>query len=286
MDALKWVVWLTPLEPAAGSNGPKLLDLPPHAIVRMTGNRQMAGTPAMPWSEVEYLGQNMQSHVGWVYDGYLEDYTPNRGDVVHIDPSLKLVYPYAPVQDLTFNGMTQFNLCAEFCSAYIGGEPILDFLNKCKANSSLSFAITNKAIGVTQLQLLLTTMYGYSSTDIKAFADGLRDPVMGVQITSGRVANMLKSFYLVALVHINSAGEIVYYDPTKQGTPDMVLHWVVIEEVDPFGYDDGEVTLFNPFPDNMEKIAFRLLYQSMAPGPTGLWVPRVKTSSGVGSATH
>ena len=131
-ETLKWTICLTPLASAPGSDSSKLLEMPPHVIVRPTGNHHTAGEPASPWSEVEYLSGNMQSHLGWVYDGYLEDYLPYFGDVVHIDPSVKTGLPYGPVQDINFNGMTQQNLSAGFCAAYIGGDAIVDFLKKCQ----------------------------------------------------------------------------------------------------------------------------------------------------------
>ncbi len=271
-ETLKWTIWLTPLEPPPSSGDPKLLDIPPHTIVRPTGNHQTAGDPALPWTEVEYLSQNMQSHIGWVYDSYLEDYLPNFGDVVHIDPSVKSRSPYGPVQDINFNGMTQHNLSAGFCAAYIGGDAIVDFLNKCQTNPALAFMTKDKTVNLQQLQQLLTAVYNYPSSGIKSLTDGLNDPITGVQITSGRASKMLQTYCLVTLVHISSFGEIVFYDPGKLKTPDMGPHWVVVVDVAPFGFDDGEVTLYNPYPNNMEKIAFRLLYQSLGPNPTGLWI--------------
>ena len=277
MDAtLKWTIWLAPLEPPPSSSGPKLLDIPPHSIVRPTGNHQTAGEPALAWTEVEYVTENMQSHIGWVYDSYLEDYKPNFGDLVHIDPSVKSGLPYGPVQDINFNGSAQHNLSAVFCAAYIGGDAIVDFLNKCQTNSALAFTTKDKGVNVQQIQQLLTTVYNYAPVEIKSLSDGLNDPIMGVQITSERVSKMLQTYCLVTLVHLSSFGEIVFYDPSKLKTPDMGPHWVVVADVAPFGFDDGEVTLYNPYPNNMEKIAFRLLYQSLGPNPTGLWVPGSK----------
>jgi hypothetical protein len=280
-ETLKWTIWLAPLEPAPGSSGPKLLDLPPHAIVKPTGNRQTAGDPAFPWTEVEYLSQNMQSHIGWVYDGHLEDYLSNFGDVVHIDPFVKTGLPYGPIQDINFNGITQHNLSAGFCAAYIGGDAIVEFLRKCQSNPALTYITRDKTVNVLQFQQLLTAVYGYSPSKIKSLADGLNDPIMGVRFTSGRVSKILQTYYLVASVHIDSSGEIVYYDPRKMRTPDMVRHWVVVVDVASFGFDDGEVSLYNPYSNNMEKIAFRLLYQSMAPSPTGFWVPGNKKMPGL-----
>jgi len=275
-ETLKWTIWLTPLEPPPSSSGPKFLDIPPHTIVRPTGNHQTAGDPALPWTEVEYLSQNMQSHIGWVYDGYLDDYLPNFGDVVHVDPSVKSGSRYDPVQDINFNGMTQHNLSAGFCAAYIGGDAIVDFLNKCQNNPALAFVVKDKGVNVQQIQQLLNTVYGYSPSGIKLLTDGLDDPIMGVQITSGRVSKMLQTYCLVTLVYMSSFGEIVFYDPSKIKTSEIVSHWVVVADVAPFGFDDGQVTLYNPYPNNMEKIAFRLFYQSLGPNPTGLWVPGSK----------
>ncbi len=275
-ETLKWTICLTPLESASGFTGSKLLDIPPHTLVRLAGNHQVAGDPASAFTEIEYLSENGQSHIGWVYDGYLEDYLPDFGDVVHIDPSLKTGLPYGPVQAINFNGMTQYNLSAGFCAAYIRGDAILDFLKKCQANPALAFIVQGKTVNVLQLQQLLTTVYDYSISDIKSLTDGLNDPVMGVQITSGRVSRMLQAYSLVVSVRINSFGEIVFYNPDRIKTSDMMSHWVVVTDVTPFGFDDGEVTLYNPYPNNIEKIAFRLFYQSLGPNPAGLWIPGSK----------
>ena len=280
MDAtLKWTICLTPLESAPGSNGSKLLDMPPHVIVRPTGNYQTAGEPASPWTEVEYLSENGQSHTGWVYGGYLEDYLPDYGDVVHVDPSVKTGLPYGPLQDIRFNGLTQQNLSAGFCAAYIGGDAIVDLLNKCQSDPALAFIPQGNAVNVRQLQQVLTTVYGYSSSDIKSLADGLSDPITGVLITSGRVSRMLQTYCLAVSVHISSFGEIVFYDDSRVKMPNMLSQWVVVVDVTPFGFDDGEVVLYNPYPNNIERIAFRLLYQSLGPTPTGLWIPGSKRQS-------
>ena len=270
---LKWAIWQTPLESCPDPEGTKLLDLPRYAIVRPTGNSQLAGDSRYPWLEVEYINVNMQKQIGWIYDGYLEDYFPNTGDVVHIDPSAKSTYPYGPVQDINFNSEAQSNLSAEFCAAYVGGDAIVGFLKKCQGNPDLSFAFKSKSSGIVQVQQLFTGVYGYSSSDIKSLADGLTDPVMGSQITSSRVSKKLATHHLVALVHIDSTGEIVFFDALKDRTPDMLLHWIVVDQVAPFGFNDGVVTLYNPYSNNMEKIAYRLLCQSMSPGQSGLWIP-------------
>jgi hypothetical protein len=275
-ETLKWTICLTPLESASGFTGTKLLDIPPYTLVRLTGNHQAVGDPVSPWSEVEYLSENGQSHIGWVYEGYLEDYLPNFGDVVQIDPSIKTGSLYGPVQDINFNGITQHNLSACFCAAYVNGDSILDLLKKCQSNPALAFIIQGKTVNILQLQQLLTSAYGYSASEIKSLTDGLDDPVMGVQITSGRVSRMLQAYCLVVSVHISSFGEIVFYDPAKIRTSNMISHWVVVTDVTPFGFDDGEVTLYNPYPNNIEKIAFRLLYQSLGPNPAGLWIPGSK----------
>ena len=278
-ETLKWTICLTPLASAPGSNGSKLLEMPPHVVVQPTGNHLTTGEPASPWTEVVYLSENMQSHTGWLYDGYLEDYLPNFGDVVHIDPSVKNGSPFGPVQDINFNGMTQHNLSAGFCAAYIGGDAIVDFLKKCQSDPASAFMIQGRTVNAKQLQQLLIAVYGFAPSDIKLLADGLSDPITGTQITSGRVSRMLQTNCLVVSVHISPFGEIVFYDDSKIKTSGMLPQWVVVTEVTPFGFDDGEVALYNPYPNNMEQIAFRLLYQSLGPNPTGLWIPGSKTKS-------
>lgn len=281
---LKWVIWQTILGSNPGPDGSKLLSLPRHALLRPTGNHQLAGNPPYSWIEVEYIDESLRSTVGWIYDGYLEDYSSDAGDVVPVDPSVRPAYPYGPAQEINFNGMVQSNLCAEFCAAYIGGDPIVDFLKKCQANPDLAFATRNKTSGVNDVLQLLAAVWGSPDSKIVALDDGLEDPVMGSQLTAQRVSKKLQTNRLVALVHIDSAGEIVYYDPRQSGSADMVLHWVVVEAVAPSGFNDGETTLYNPFPNKLEKITYRLLIQSMAPKQTGLWVPRQDNPPSMGSS--
>jgi hypothetical protein len=248
--------------------------MPPHSIVRATGNQRVADDPAWPWTEVEYISPNLQSHIGWVYDGYLEDYLPDIGDVVHIDPAARSGLAYAPVGEINFQGTVLHNLSGGFCVAYIGGDGIVDFLKKCQADPASAFIFRDRPMNLQQIQQLLTAVYGYAPSQLKLMADGLEDPVTGVQITSGRMARMLQTYALMALVHMDPTGEIVFFDASRARTSASVLHWAVVVQAIPFGFDAGTLSLYNPFPNNLQTIAFRLFCQSLGANPTGLWVPR------------
>jgi hypothetical protein len=91
------------------------------------------------------------------------------------------------------------------------------------------------------------------------------------------MAKMLQTNWLIAGVKIdNRTGEFV-----RSGSANHVGHWVVIENVTPFGINDGNVQLYNPFPNDYQTITFRLLMQSMGSGDpflvddsSGLWIPK------------
>ncbi len=107
-------------------------------------------------------------------------------------------------------------------------------------------------------------MYGLQGP-FPGFLEGLKDTVIGKRpylATPGRMAKMLQNNWLIAGVRIdNRTGEFV-----RSGGANHVGHWIVVEAVTPFGLNNGDVRVYNPFPNNYQTITFRLLLESMGSG--------------------
>ncbi len=283
----KRVIALTGLFPSAGARSNVKAQLNEFCIVTLTGNQQPMGNPAVLWTEVQYTDPNSGTPVtGWVYDGYLEDY-PNAGNVVPIESSVKLSYASLEVQDIIYQKIKQYNLCGEFSVAHIVGDGIVNLLNKWTSNApAIASVILAKGLpaGPDQIKTILT-MYGLQGP-FPGFLEGLKDPVIGKRpylATPGRMAKMLQNNWLIAGVRIdNRTGEFV-----RSGGANHVGHWIVVEAVTPFGLNNGDARVYNPFPNNYQTITFRLLLESMGSGdPTlvddssGLWIPRALPAPG------
>ena len=277
----KRVIAPTGLFSSAGARSNAKAQLNEFCIVTLTGNQQPVGTPPVPWTEAQYTDPNNGTPVtGWIYDGYLEDY-PNAGNVVPIESSVKLSYASLEVQDIIYQKIKQYNLCGEFSVAHIVGDGIVNLLNKWASNApAIASVILAKGLpaGPDQIKTILT-MYGLQGP-FPGFLEGLKDAVIGKRpylATPGRMAKMLQNNWLIAGVRIdNRTGEFV-----RSGGSNHVGHWIVVETVTPFGLNNGDVRVYNPFPNNYQTITFRLLLESMGSGDpslvddsSGLWIPR------------
>lgn len=277
----KRVIAPTELSPTAGSRSNPKTQLNQYCVVTLTGNQQPVGTPPVPWTEVQYTDPNSGAPVtGWVYDGFLEDY-PNPGNVVPIESSVKLPYASLEVQDIIYQKIKQYNLCGEFSVAHMVGDGIVNLLNKWASNApAIASVILAKGLpaGPDQIKTILA-MYGLQGP-FPGFLEGLKDPVISKRsylATPGRMAKMLQRNWLLAGVRIdNRTGEFV-----RSGGSNHVGHWIVVEAVTPFGLNNGDVRVYNPFPNNYQNITFRLLLESMGSGDpslvddsSGLWIPK------------
>jgi len=292
MDVVqKRVIAPTAVFPVAGVQADPMVRLNEFCVVTLTGNQQAAGHPPLTWIEVQYTDpRNGISYAGWVYDGYLEDH-PNAGNVVPIESSVRLPYASLEVQDIIYQKIKQYNLCGEFSVAHIVGDGIVNLLNKWAGNApaTANFILsTGSPIGLDQIKSLLT-LYGFQGP-FPGFLEGLKDPVIGKHpylATPGRIAKMLQNNWLIAGVRIdNRTGEFV-----RSGGPNHVGHWIVVKTLIPFGLNNGNVRVYNPFPNNYQMITFRLLLESMGSGDptslddaTGFWIPKSSPAPGSGAA--
>ena len=287
MDGIqKRVIAPTAIFPVAGVQTDARAQLNEFCIVTLTGNQQAVGKQPFMWTEVQYADpRNDISYTGWVYDGYLEDY-PNAGNVVPIESSVRLPYASLEIQSIIYQKIKQYNLCGEFSVAYIVGDGIVNLLNKWANNApaAANFILsTGSPTGLDQLKPILA-MYGIRGP-FMGFLEGLKDPVIGKRpylATPGRMAGMLQNNWLLAGVHIdNRTGEFV-----RSGGPNHIGHWIVVETLTPFGLNNGNVRVYNPFPNNHQMITFRLLLESMGSGDpaslddsSGLWIPKAVPAS-------
>jgi hypothetical protein len=108
----------------------------------------------------------------------------------------------------------------------------------------------------------MVEMYGLKSED---FRGGLADPVVGALVSPGRIQKKLETHNNIIGLKINSSGKV-----QRTG----IGHWVSIVDIEPFGINDGKVTIYNPFPNKFEVVGYKALMESMGNWSvlTGIWV--------------
>lgn len=262
MASKKWCIALTGLR--AGPNGRKILDIPPGAIIDSTGNQEpgrLDGHEVL-WSEVIYRGRT-----AWVNDRLIEDYVEKYPEAVRIpNPSAE---PNDAAQYLMLDGYIKYNMCGELCAAYIGGDDIDTFLAKWSeaAPKFYKWAVqgeNDNPTGIDALESMLK-VYGYQFPVLR-FQAGLTDPVIGFKISPGRLKRMLDTHYLIANVNIDAhTGKL-----RGQG----IGHWVVLDEIQPYGINGGWIKLYNPFPNRCQEYSYDEFINSSGTSRVGLWVRR------------
>lgn len=216
-----------------------------------------------------------RNYSGWIYFPILELYTLKENeqefwnDVVEIDVDMIPKTPQVARQYLVVDkkNVPNYNLCGQFCSAFIGQDSIKDFLEKWKVKSPANYRASvtiDRGTGVAMVRDMLLSVYGKSSID---YREGLRDKVAGILISPGRIAEKLKTHDCIIGVKIDNSGRI---------KSNGIGHWVCMVAVEPFGINNGDVKLYNPFPNTFESITYQELLTSMEKwsGLTGLWIPK------------
>lgn len=259
----KWLTGQAPLRnnPA----GMRLLDIPPYTIVDATGVQLLKN--GILWTGVVY---NMTN--GYVYDGYLEDYSEQLATGVvgaeHPTPN-----PYDAAQFILLNGEVLHNACGEFCMAYIGGEGIDRFLEKWQIRPGSWFkriVLRDLTTGLADLDDMSRT-YEFEPPNLR-FDAGLFDKVIGsARLTPGRTAKMLETHQLIAGVKIDHYGRL---------EASGIGHWVVLESVQPDGVDGGMAYLYNPYWDKMEMYSWQDFKRSVGSSLGGLWMKRAPIPNG------
>jgi hypothetical protein len=262
MASKKWCIGMASFREEPG--GSRILDIPPGAILDVTGNQapgRMNGSELV-WSEVIYRGRT-----AWINDRFLEDYVekyPEEVLIPHATPE-----PNDAAQYMLLDGRVKYNMCGELCAAFIGGDDIDTFLSRWEAVSPgyYRWAVqgeNDNPTGTDALESMLK-VYGYDFP-LPRFRAGLTDPIIGFRITPGRIRKMLDDYFLIASVKIDA------YTGKLRGQG--VGHWVVLDKIQPYGVNGGWVELYNPFPNRRQEYSYDEFIDSAGPSWGGIWVKR------------
>lgn len=257
-----WAVTTTLLRSRPGT-GDQIFTVPPFTLMSVTGRHETVTLKKIEtrWLEVEYKNTTC-----WVYEGLVEQYIdPNiNGRSVVIPEEIHM--KYRPAQYITWEGIRHYNLCGPLCCAYIGNDSLPNLLAKWKKNHLTHYNTImpkDATTGLYDLDVILK-VYGHKSPN-KRMLDVLKDPYTQLPVlTPERLRSKLETYYLIAGVKISK----ITGDLESQG----INHWVVVEDVVPFGINNGTVMLYNPFENRPERYGFKEFSRSL--GASGLFVPR------------
>ena len=265
-----------------------LWDIPLQSVVTIPqSQRKIIDKLGAVWAQVVYKNSDGEEVQGWVKDGFLEDVAENQkfkdAEVLIPHPTKD---PNDPAQYMIWDSETvvKTNMCSELCVAFIGGDDIETFLRKWEAHDKLFYpwavkGNSNKPLLWFHIDIMLE-VYGYPKPNLK-FKAGLTDPGIGFMPTPGRFKKQLETRVLIANVRIDSSGKLVSKED-GQG----VGHWVVLDNITPYGVGRGRVEIYNPYPNRREEYSYADFIRSCAPSYTGLWVNRAKPSRGVEDVIH
>lgn len=223
---------------------------------------------------VEYtyeLSGKMQTVRGWIYTGYLETlYHEYPAGVIKIDTAT--LNPNDANQFNIYGGLIQHNLCGPLSVAFVTGwnEDINWLLDQWKAKAPSAWArvfpgYRGHGTDLGDLDSMLSSFEGYD-LPARRFPAALYEPVKGGPLlTPGRLRDMLIGNYVIASCHIDGN--------TGRLRGSGVLHWVVLTDVLPDGIGRGWVTLYNPYPNRIERYSWDE-WRASAGEPYGIVVPR------------
>ena len=258
---MKWIINYAPLYANPGQPQ-RLCWLPVGTLVEPTG--QMTTVNAAAYCEVTYVTA-LQTYRGWVYAGYLEEVV-NEFAPCAVQTTTQTPNPNDAAQDLVYLGGVQYNLCGEFCVAYVAGDSIEHFLAQWQPKSPSIFNRVfsggrSRPTGAGDVQDMLS-VYGLHGQDVSGL---LYDMVKGgVLLSPGRMAAISQLFRIIVGVKIDGlTGNL-----RGQG----VGHWVCIEKVIPDGNGRGWVEFYNPFPNQVQREPWATFVGSMGTQPYGLAV--------------
>ena len=167
-------------------------------------------------------------------------------------------------QYMVYKGRKQFNLCGEFCVAYVmrdeaHTDSIDDFLAYWEAKELSWFNTLFKSglartTGVYDLTKMLAA---YNPVQVLAFSS--------IPYTTPRMNTQLINYQAIIGVQIDHTGYLV-----GQGIP----HWVVLDSI--IVIDDAHAicSIYNPFTNNMEPYSWKEIMISTGAYKQGLWVQR------------
>ncbi len=225
------------------------------------------------WEEVKYEDSEGHCFQGWVYSGFLEDFN-SEFPLGVVAAATQTRTPNDAAQDIVWLDKVQYNLCGEFCVAFLAGDSIDGMLTKWKPKSPTlfnkifrvlvagKFANLSRPTGRSEVQDMLAV---YNKVGVE-FDKLLQDPVKGDTIvTPGRFATVTSAYDIILGVNIDA----VTGDIRGQG----IGHWICVTEVKPDGRNRGWVTFYNPFPNQMQRESWGTLVGSMHE-PYGLAIKR------------
>ena len=246
--------WITKYTPLFMKPHPsvKYLDLPLGSVVVPTGNE--SGVFIEVWYE-----SSVKEYVGWVYSFYLEKIEKEFPDHV-VETNLSTKNPNDAAQYILWEGRTQYNLCGEFCVAYIADDSIDNFLSIWKAKP-LSFYKRIFGGGLargTSADELVDMLNTYSWSEWVSLSSMLLDPTNPQRhlISPKRIKDLLDyGWKIIVSVKINRQnGDL---EPTG------ILHWVVVTSVIPDEINAGWAEVYNPFPNKIQRYSWKTFTKSM-----------------------
>ena len=237
------------------------------------------------WSEIVYFdtvySREEKKYItttisGWVDGLYLEDYIEKfpENEVTIFNPTEN---PNDAQQYMLWEGDVKYNMCGEFCAAYIvkkdidpasSIEAVLEKWRDSPTKAFFSYSSSRVRDGLyaPHIKNLLQTYPEFSNAQDKDLIVDLKDGLKGGSLTWEDIKDKLKTHYLIANVRISkSKGELI-----KKNLPG-VQHWVLLENVTRNG---NRVELYNPFPNQRQEYSFTEFASSCSAGQTGLWVRR------------
>lgn len=200
---------------------------------------------------------------GWVYATSLNDYVHESDPVVRIPEPLRTLG--TAEQYILWEGAVKYNLCGEFCTAYLGKDDIHWFLSKWRTASPQNYTVAviqDKPTGIATLKSMLD-VYKLEYVDATT---PLTDKYLGFFYSPERFKNILDTGYkFLCGVKIGHNGKL------NSGS---IGHWVVLESVEPLRDGDGLVTIYNPHPNRKQKYSYTEFIKSLTSfgGFAGVWV--------------
>ena len=227
------------------------------------GTRSVNG---IPYLEVTYFTPAALL-TGWVYAGYLEELIFEFKECA-VPTTTQTPNPNDAGQDIIFLGNVQYNLCGEFCVAFIAGDSIENMLQKWQPKSPSIFSRIfqggrSRPTGPDDVSTMLA-VYNLTGENIVTL---LRDPVKdGVLWTPGRMSALVQDYHVILGVNIDQITGLL------RGSG--VGHWICVEKVTPDSVGRGWVEFYNPFPNQIQRESWSTVTSSIGGSPFGLAVKR------------
>jgi len=249
------------------------------AIVELTGNKQTFSTGIeTPWSEIVFKKYDARMGIkwvtGWVKDASLDDYHEKFPEAV-VPISNPTPYPLDAQQYMLLEGTARYNLCGEFCAAFIVNDEIDSVLAAWRRKDAISYnqILANgkdKKTSETDLKNILRAVlgeygYGQGEDQIIFFRERLTLPISSSDSFLEDLKRMLPTHSLIVGVMIDNAGELI--GKNEKG----IKHWIVLDRITRNG---NRVEIYNSFPNKRQEYSFTEFFNSVNTDWSGVWVKR------------